>query len=438
MKPASWPKYVIEKALPSGRTAYYWNPPNRDLKAGFALRRESLGSDYGAAIARADELNRHLDDWRKGRGADKSLDLQPGFGTLEWLVERYKRSRAWEKVSKRSRYEYERAFKLVLRQRTKNDFELSRVPLASVSARGVDKLYAALQKGTRVERRLRQANLCIIRMARAWDAVHRLYPTVVPDGNPFRGVELEHGKGTTPPASRVAAYALHDALVGAGELHLAAVPLICFEWHQRPENVLAGHLTWTDYRPPNRPNAVRILHHKTGELVWLPLADRRGPLFPELTAYLDSLEHLGVPMVLMRPERKGGPARPFLLRTARNRVRAAARKAGLPEDLTLAACRHGGLTELGDAELTEQGVMALSGHRTPEAARLYVKRTETQRAAAARKRRAWIEASTQEQEEDKSQNSATVSESESAAKSWSGQQDSNLRPPAPKAGALPG
>jgi len=31
------------------------------------------------------------------------------------------------------------------------------------------------------------------------------------------------------------------------------------------------------------------------------------------------------------------------------------------------------LTELGDAELTEQGVMALSGHRTPEAARLYVK-----------------------------------------------------------------
>src|SRR5262249_49934814 len=53
-----------------------------------------------------------------------------------------------------------------------------------------------------------------------------------------------------------------------------------------PENVLAGHLTWTDYRPPNGPNAVRILHHKTDALVWLPLADQRGPLFPELTAYL--------------------------------------------------------------------------------------------------------------------------------------------------------
>jgi hypothetical protein len=192
--------------------------------------------------------------------------------------------------------------------------------------------------------------------------------------------------------------------------------LICFEWHQRPENVLAGHITWTDYRPPNRPNAVRIIHHKTGELVWLPLMDRGGALFPELTTYLDKLEHLGVPIVLMRPRHQHAPARPFLLRTARNRVRAAARQAGLPEDLTLAACRHGGLTELGDAELTEQGVMALSGHRTPEAARLYVKRTETQRAAAARKRRAWVEASIKEQDGDKSQNSAPAKESENGAK----------------------
>lgn len=31
-----------------------------------------------------------------------------------------------------------------------------------------------------------------------------------------------------------------------------------------------------------------------------------------------------------------------------------------------------------DADLTEQGVMTLSGHKTPAAARLYVKRTEKQ------------------------------------------------------------
>jgi hypothetical protein len=69
--------------------------------------------------------------------------------------------------------------------------------------------------------------------------------------------------------------------------------------------------------------------------------------------------------------------RPFLLRSARNRVRAAARVGELPDDLTLAACRHGGITELGDAELTEQGVMAMTGYKTPDAARIYLKRTES-------------------------------------------------------------
>ena len=164
--------------------------------------------------------------------------------------------------------------------------------------------------------------------------------------------------------------------------------------------MLAGHLSWGDYRPPERPNSVRVLHHKTGELVWLPLAHNGAALFPELADYLDGLERIGVPVVLMRPKAKDGIAKPFMLREARKRVRLAASAAGLPSDLTLAACRHGGLTELGDAELTEQGVMALSGHKDARSARLYVKRTEQQRLAAAAKRRAWVDAtSVSEQKE---------------------------------------
>jgi hypothetical protein len=89
----------------------------------------------------------------------------------------------------------------------------------------------------------------------------------------------------------------------------------------------------------------------------------------------------------------------------------------LPDWLTLAACRHGGLTELGDAELTEPGIIALSGHRTAEAARGYVKRTEVQREAGLLKRRAWVQAVKEEhlreeQVEDKSRNAAPAAESE--------------------------
>jgi len=426
VKPASWPKHMREKPRASGEIGYFWAPPTRVVKAGFTISSEALGTDYGAACNRAELLNRHLDDWRDGIGAEKSLDVRPGVGTLEWAVEVYKRAEAgpWTKVSKRSRPEYDRAFNLVLRHKTKYGSEVGAAPLKSITTLAVDKLYAALQKGKRVERRLTQANKCMIRMARVWDYVHSRYPAMfaVPTVNPFRAVEMEHSRGTTRPASRDEAYALHAGLVAAGEPHLAVVPLVAFEWHMRPENVLAGHLTWRDYRPKERPNSVRVLHHKTGEVVWLPLVSQRGEAhFPELSAYLDNLPRLGAPIVLMQPKPLGnkepGPAKPFLLRTARNRVRKAARTAGLPDDLSLAACRHGGMTELGDAGLPEQQVIALSGHRTPEAARGYVKRTEAQREAALLKRFAWVAAAREEriegeQEGGESRNRPPVAESE--------------------------
>jgi hypothetical protein len=410
-----------EKPLADGQVGYFWAPPTRAIRAGFTISSEALGRDYSAACDRATLLNKHLDAWRTGSGVEKSLDARGGVGTLEWAVEIYKReeSSAWAKVSRRSRYEYERAFKLVLRHRTKAETEVGAAPLKSITTRGVDKLYLALQKGTRVTRRLTQANKCMIRMARVWDYVAARYPSMfsTPTVNPFRAVELQHTRQTTRPASRAEAYALHAALVAAGEPHLAVVPLVAFEWHQRPENVLAGHLSWGDYRPSERPDAVRIVHHKTGAVNFLPLVGLDGQNhFPELTAYLDNLPRLGAPIVLMRSKPLGkrtpGPAKPFLYRTARSRVRRAARAAGLPDDLTLAACRHGGMTELGDAELTEQGIIALSGHRTADAARGYVKRTEAQKHAALMKRRAWISAIKAEQDVDESRNRPPAEESE--------------------------
>jgi hypothetical protein len=75
------------------------------------------------------------------------------------------------------------------------------------------------------------------------------------------------------PASREEAFALSKAIADRGHSHLAAVPIICFEWLQRPENVLAGHLSWGDIRPADAPRHVRINHHKTGRKVLQPLED---------------------------------------------------------------------------------------------------------------------------------------------------------------------
>jgi hypothetical protein len=48
---------------------------------------------------------------------------------------------------------------------------------------------------------------------------------------------------------------------------------------------------------------------------------------------------------------------------------------GLPRYFTLDACRHGGMTELEEAELTEGQGRALSGHKTAQAYRGYAKET---------------------------------------------------------------
>jgi len=171
-------------------------------------------------------------------------------------------------------------------------------------------------------------------------------------------------------------------MVGDG---LAGLP----EQLQRPENVLTGKITWRDYRGADHPKHVRILHHKTGEEVLQPLEDDGTLLYPELEAYLQTLPRLGTPIVVTKGSR--GPSRPNAMVYAQARVRQARVAADLGAHVTLDACRHGGMTELGDAELVEQGVMALSGHKTPQAARLYMKRTEAQRITAARKRRSWVE-----------------------------------------------
>jgi len=416
MKPAGWPRYMTAKRLKDGRTAYYWAPQRRDMAAGFTLHAEALGHDYGPAVQRAAALNAHLDAWRLSRvpagarNACRDAPTQSAFLTLDWLVARYQRSPAWDRVSARARPDYVRVMDYALALPRKSGKRVGEALLSQIDAAAADRLYERLKTGPRGAR-LRTANLAIIRLARAWDVVARLHRKDVPQDNPFRGCVLSHGHATTQPATRAEAYALHAALIAAGEPHLAAVPLICFEWHQRPENVLAGSLTWGDWRPPQRPDHVRIAHAKTGAEVYQPLTDEapsdtrsaRRPegadlLFPELTAYLDGLPRLGVPVVLMAPQRKRRdpqtgrltlpPALPFTLRDARARVRKAARAAALPEWLTLAACRHGGMTELGDAEATEAEVMASSGHKTPAAARLYIKRTEKQRLSAAKKRKA--------------------------------------------------
>lgn len=403
---------MVVRRLRNGDLAYYWTPRPKDLRDGFTIQGEALGCSYGDAIERAAALNLHLDAWRHGRVEAKNPDTAPRFGTVAWLFERYLRSPAFARVGARSRPEYLRALKRIEDLPTKTGGQVGDLLASSISARAADKIYAALQNGPR-GKRVRQANLSIDIGRRAWKIVRRLYPNVVGTENPFEGVLKIGGSKTKVAATRAEAYALAEALKGIGEPHLGAAALICFEWLQRPENVLTGKITWGDYRSGDHPSHVRIFHHKTGEIVVQPLEDEGRKLYPELEEYLSFLPRLGVAIVVTKGSR--GPSRPYAMVYAQAKVREARERAGLGSHVTLDACRHGGMTELGDAELAEQGVMALSGHKTPRAARLYVKRTEHQRVRAAAKRRNFVEAN----------ETATRVEMEGGAKSRNGTKQSD-------------
>jgi len=335
MKPAGWPRYMREKPLKSGATAYFWEPPRVYLMQGFKGHTEPLGSIYGTAIARASLLNAHLDSWRTGRNAIPVEEECMKFGTVSWLFDRYLKSTAFtNRASERSRNEYERALRRIEDVPTKIGGVVGGLPVSSITPAAVDKIYEDLQQGKRGPR-VRQANLSLDIARRVWKVVRRLAPTVVPAENPWVGVERNSKKRVKPAATRAEAYALAYALRDIGEPHLGAAALICFEWHQRPEHVRRGDITWADYRPPDRPDAVLVRHHKTGEMGWVPLEDAEGSFFPQLEEYFAGLKRLGLPIVLTSGER--GPSRPYSNEYAQRRVREAREKAGLGSHVTLDA-----------------------------------------------------------------------------------------------------
>ena len=89
--------------------------------------------------------------------------------------------------------------------------------------------------------------------------------------NPWDGVTKEkRNKTIKPGVAREDVYAFAHGAIAEGYPQAAGAAAICFEFLQRPENVLAGYLRWSDYRTPQHPSALRIHHHKTGAVVWHP------------------------------------------------------------------------------------------------------------------------------------------------------------------------
>ena len=398
------PRYVIAKLLASGRTAFYFNVPSRYRKIGCTVANTPLGTDYIAACGddgkggRAAALNALFDEWdNRRRGLAVTGARAPIFGTIRWLFQEYRRSKAFtEKVSARSRPDYERTMQLIEAIVTKRGDQLGDRKVKAITPISADKIYERILIGPTGERP-RQAEKAVALCRRAWRVVHRLhsgeFDRDVP--NPWIGVTIKRRtKAKKHAVTRDDVYRFAKGAIEHGKAEAAAAAVICFEWLQRPENVLAGVLRWPDYRSKEWPNAIKIIHHKTGATVWHPLEDiidgRIVRFYPEAEAILQKLPRRGVPMILREIKTRSGMAfKPYsysgfekLIQNLRKQID------GLPSYFTLDACRHGGMTELEEAALTEGQGRALSGHKTAQAYRGYAKETFDRAMSATRKRHA--------------------------------------------------
>jgi hypothetical protein len=394
------PRNVIAKQLASDLTAFYYNVPTYFRKLGCAIPNEPLGTDYVVACGsdgkggKAAALNALFDEWKAKRDGDPVQSLVR-FGTVDWLFREYKSSQAYlGRVSARSRPDYERVMQLLTDMVTKKGDRIGDRPVRSITPVSADKIYDKVIQGPQGER-LRQGEKLVVLCRRAWNVVRRLYPDQfdrdVP--NPWQGVTMKQRvKKTKPAVTREDVYKFAWDAIDAGHPEPAAAAVIAFEWLQRPENILAGCITWPDYRGKKAPTAIKIEHHKTGAVVWHPLEETTDvgtvKFYEEAETVLARLPRRGVPLILKM--RRDGRTDPFRSNHMAKLVRKLADQFGLPSTFTLDACRHGGMTELEEAELTTGQGRALSGHKTDRAYGGYAKRTLKRALAATRKRYAHL------------------------------------------------
>jgi hypothetical protein len=240
------PRHVIYKKLASGHVAYYYNVPSRYRAMNCPVSNEAFGTDYAVASRRAATLNGLFDEWDASRkGLPVTSVSTPVIGTVDWLFSEYRQSKAFtEKVAARSRKNYEWAMAEIGNVLTKSEHRIGSHPVKSIMPRGADKIYDRLTMGVKGQR-LRTAEKIVMLCRKAWRVVHRLYPHEfdrdVP--NPWVGVTMKNRvKFTKPAVTREQVYEFAQGCIERGEPECGAAAVICFEWLQRPENVIAGHI----------------------------------------------------------------------------------------------------------------------------------------------------------------------------------------------------
>jgi len=269
------PRYVLRKPTKGG-WAYFFNVPTWARKAGCPVNNEPLGTDYAAAVERAEMiLLPAFDSWRSGGATDAPKPEIARVGTLDWVFAEYRADRRYTKLDARTKRNHEVGFRLVGRYLMRDGRKLGAVPLVSITTAVTDTLYEKLLIGKDGRERRTTVNHAMKTCRRAWNIAARRNPGKVPAVNPFARMGLQSSDRETPTATYTELQAFRTRAVEMGLPSLATAALIAWEWLQREADIF-GSFDVTHYRPRERPNAVRVVHEKPAKRIGFRCSMRRA------------------------------------------------------------------------------------------------------------------------------------------------------------------
>jgi hypothetical protein len=409
---------VKTKRLASGGIGYFWERPTwadpkhakskSEKKRRLAVRdgrtcpvqSAALGEDLAEAVTQANALNEAFKEWRTGTRA------KPMPGTVRWLFAWYRQQPKYKKLRHKTRKGYLEAMNAVEAMAMKVGL-LGTRRAGAIDGPSADKLYEKAREKHGERQGAYMMQVCRL----VWNMAARpgYSKTTGIEANPFAGMGISSssGKGKGNRAASRAEYDLYRETARAmGRQSMATAAALCFEGCQRVWDVFGfddpdGRVTrgffWEDYVPTV---TIKLVQSKTGKVITLPLSaeidGEKVQLYPDLEEELARTPRTGAPNeMIVRLESSGQPISEGYMHKLHGQIRA---KAGLPKDLRFTSFRHGGLTEIGDADVDDP--RAVSGHTKIDTTLIYNKANVAKARAIAIKRREHVALITAGEKED--------------------------------------
>jgi len=321
-------------------------------------------TDKNTAVEYAKSISDQYHDY--SRGVMRNIHIQEH--SVAGLVAAYKNTDRWRSLKPRSKESYDQHLKGIFRMRIGESTKLFQDMLSkTINVDHAEKIYA--QRCADVAHTDAFAKIKILRLI--WGVGNRLGKTTT---NPFAQMRLKS------PESRKVLWTPEQVqafISTADELNYSAIgtfALLCYDLCQRPGDM--RQLKWSNYDRAAESFTFNFTQEKTGMNMGI-LAS------PRLAERIKSLRVSNWHDYMLYNERTGRPYDRRLYNVHMQKVRKAAK---LPELLKLSDLRRTGATEMAESGCTNSELRSVTGHKSMEVLKIYVRPTAKLASQAVNKR----------------------------------------------------